>query len=567
MEIQITVACYQAAKKDMGDLLPTLFTHRKKPGENLVLPIHDLSLDHLEQLATHLKSHKNESYPQIKKLCKSLKDPENKVITSLTELVPLMKGFLKAQEVKMLHSLHADLHGVAFLPLDVKYYPAEPNGRYGNGRPAYVEFEYAYNIKNGYKTQSFNVQAKDFRGLTVAELLRQHNLMVPDDTMQASYDRIKAKYVKYSDMHTEMFECRGTSTLTSGSYWWKAETRDLTVFGKPSKAVLDTEHGISKYERNHAKNTVWSDIYSAHCAVPVHPVLPVFSLIHHEMVWVNVANMRVYQYDDKVQDKLVLPPNNRRLIKSLVSDLDALRDETDMSETSTQSKLLKSKASSSIILNFGPPGTGKTLTAEVYAETINRPLYEIQCAQIGSNMEDIEANLREVLDRSLRLKMPLVINEADAFVRQRSGNPQTDNVVAVFLRLLEYHTGLVFLTSNLGHNIDDAIKSRCIALIEFTTPDVPERKRLWEVQLEQFNLSLSAQHVMHCVRAFPEIVGRDIQNLIKLTHRVCKSQGTEFSVAELKANAVFRGIKVLTDDELRADALKRKAEKEAKEAA
>lgn len=561
MEIQITVACYKAAKTDMGDVLPTLFTHKRNQGETLVMPIHDLDLDALQKLAGHLKSHKNDAYPQIKKLCKSLTDPDNTVIGKLADLPSLLKAFLKAQDKKMLQSLHADLHGVAYLPLSVKYSPPQQDRNYQ--RPAFVEFTYAYNIKNGYKEASFTVHNNDIRGKTVAEVLRSHNMMVPDDTMHEQYERIKDKYVRFSDMHTEMFEVKGKATLTSGTYWWKSEERDLTVFGKPSRAVLDTEHGTSRYERNNARNTQWSDIYDSFCAVPVHPVLPLFSLIHHEMVWVNVARMRPYKYDKNVQDKLVLPANDQRLLHALVHDLEALRDETDDSETSTQSKLLKSKSSSSVILNYGPPGTGKTLTAEVYAEIIERPLYEVQCAQIGNDMEAIEANLREILNRSLRLKMPLVINEADAFVRQRSGNPVTDSIVAVFLRLLEYHTGLVFLTSNLGNDIDGAIKSRCIAQIEFKRPEPKERKRLWEIQLEQFGLKLSAQDVMLCVRAFPDIVGRDIQNLIKLTHRVCKSQKTEFSVAELRANAVFRGIKALSDAQIAAE---RKAREEAKAA-
>jgi hypothetical protein len=573
MEIQITVAAYKAAKEDMGDLLPTLFTSRKKPGDALVLPIHDLDVEGLAALSKHLKAHKDDSHGQIHKLVKVLRDDANKKVEDLQQLPLMLKNFLRKQEVRMLHSLHADLRGVAYLPIDVTYTKAEPPTRGYGGREAYVTFEYGYNTKNGYATDSITFNARHCH-MTVAELLRKHNLVVPDETMHEDYLKVKAKYVKYSDMHTEMFECRGKASLADGGRWWKAEERDMNVFGKPSKAVLDTDY-IADSEnrryrsyREYAKNMVFSPCYGESCAVPTHPVLPVFSLIHHETVWVNVSNMREYKYDEEVQHKIVLPASHRRLIKSLVSDLDALRDEEDVSESSKQSKIMKAKSSSSIILNYGPPGTGKTLAAEVYAETIKRPLYEVQCAQIGSDMSSIESNLRDVLARSLRLKMPLVINEADAFVRTRSGNPVTDNVVAVFLRLLEYHTGLVFLTSNLGGDIDDAIKSRCIAMIEFSTPDTPERKKLWEVQLEQFNLELNAQDVMRLVRLFPKIVGRDIQNLIKLTHRVCKSQGTKFSVEELAANAVFRGIKIATPKEIaeaiEADKLRRAERKNAK---
>lgn len=558
MEIPITVACYKAAKKDMGDYLPTLFTNRKKDGDSLTLPIYELNLEQLLQLTGHLKSFKDESYAKLNKLCKSLKDPNNKTIQNLKDIPLLLSSFLKAQESRTLHSLHATLRGVAYLPMTVTYYPAVTETRHSMRRDAYVQFEYAYNSRHGYNTETMTIREGDAYG-TVPELLRRHNLMAPDESMVEDYEKIKKRYIKYSDMHTEMFECREIGFASGGSRWWGESEVEMTVFGRPSKAVLDTEFGVSRYNRNYAKNVIESPIYGVPCAVPVHPVLPLFSLVHHQTVWVNVGNMRPYEYDDKVQDRLILPETHRRLIKALVSNLDALRDE---SEGPDKSKILKSKAGSSVILNYGPAGTGKTLSAEVYAETIHRPLYEVQCAQIGSDPESIESNLSKILERSLRLKMPLLINEADAFVGARGKTIEQDAIVAVFLRLLEYHTGLVFLTTNREGDIDDAIKSRCIALIQFKVPERKERLSLWKMQLEQFNLELSKADLLKAVRAFPTIVGRDIQNLIKLTSRVSLALGTTFCFEELRHNAVFRGITVLTDEQIQAERDREAAAKE-----
>lgn len=552
MEIAISVACYKAAKEKMGDRLPTLFTHRKKPGDELTLPLHDLDLDDLTVLTSFLKAHKDDAYAKVNKLCRSLKDPTNKKVEDLSQLSAALKAFLNAQESKTLHSLHATLKGVAYLPIGIEYSPAVPETRHTSRREAYVTLTYCFNSRYGFSQESLTFHKSDAYG-TVPEMLRRKNLMSPDESMVEDYEKIKKRYLKYSDMHGEQFEVRGSAFSSGGRRWWSESELDLTVFGKPSKAVLDTEYGQEKYNRNYAKNTVYSEIYDESCAVPMHPVLPLFSLVHHQMVWVNVSNMRPYEYDDKVQDRLILPETHTRLIRALVSNLDALRDETDGPD---KSKILKSKAASSVILNFGPPGTGKTLSAEVYAETIQRPLYEIQGAQLGSDPGSIEENLRTILARSLRLKMPLLINEADAFVGARGKSLEQDAVVAVFLRLLEYHTGLVFLTTNRQGDIDDAIKSRCIAMIEFKSPARKERLNLWKMQLEQFNLELPKADLVKAVRAFPEIVGRDIQNLIKLTNRVCVSLGTTFSFEELRHNAVFRGIKVLSDEEMEADRAK-----------
>src|SRR4051812_41634512 len=102
MEIPITVACYKAAKKGMGDYLPTLFTNRKKDGDTLTLPIYDLDIEQLSHLVKFLKAHGDESYSKLNKLVRSLRDPENKKIEDLSKLPMLMKGFLQAQDQKNL---------------------------------------------------------------------------------------------------------------------------------------------------------------------------------------------------------------------------------------------------------------------------------------------------------------------------------------------------------------------------------------------------------------------------------------------------------------------------------
>lgn len=548
MEIAITVVAYRAAKAKMGDLLPTLHTSRKKDGDTLTLPLFDLAVEELDTLAKIMKGHKDEMAPKVARLVKSLKDPENKKIESIEDLPALLKAFLQRQEDKNLHSLHAELRGVAYLPMEIEYHPRVPNTRHSSGSDPYVTLTYCFNSKHGFNTQSVRFEKREAYG-TVPELLRRHNLMSPDETMVDDYEKIKKRYLKFSEMHGDQFECRGVAFDAGGRWWWTQSETDLTVFGEPSKCVLDTEFGVERYNRNYAKNVIHSSVHGEVCAVPIHPVLPVFSLVHHKTVWVNVGNMRPYEYDKQVQDRLILPDTHRRLINALVSNLDALRDET---EGPDKSKILKSKAKSSVILNYGPPGTGKTLSAEVYAETIERPLYEVQAAQIGSDPETIESNMREILNRSLRLKMPLLINEADAFVGARGKSLELDQVVAVFLRLLEYHTGLIFLTTNREMDIDDAIKSRCIALIQFKIPARKERLQLWKVQLAQFGLELSKPDLLKAVRAFPTIVGRDIQNLIKLTHRAGLAAKEEFNLDNLRHYALFRGIVVLSDEEIAA---------------
>ncbi len=241
-------------------------------------------------------------------------------------------------------------------------------------------------------------------------------------------------------------------------------------------------------------------------------------------------------------DKLVLPKSHSRLVGALVSDLEVLRQEADAED---KSRTIKAKAQSNVILAKGPAGTGKTLTAEVYAEHKQRPLYEVQSGQIGVEPEDIEANLKAILNRSVRLRMPLLINEADVFIQSRGRDLKQAAVVSVFLRLLEYHNGLVFLTSNRADDIDHAIISRCIAQIRFDIPKEEDRVRLWKIMLSEFNVHLNLGDMERAAKIFPETAGRDIQNLIRLTSRVCKACDEKFDLEALIDNAVFKDIKVV----------------------
>jgi hypothetical protein len=85
--------------------------------------------------------------------------------------------------------------------------------------------------------------------------------------------------------------------------------------------------------------------------------------------------------------------------------------------------------------------------------------------------------------------------------------------------------------SKLINSLDDpAIKSRCIAEITYGIPDEDERTKLWAVLSAEFNLPMTERDCKRASLLFPQTVGRDIQNLLRLTHRVCKALGEEFSL-------------------------------------
>jgi AAA+ superfamily predicted ATPase len=115
-------------------------------------------------------------------------------------------------------------------------------------------------------------------------------------------------------------------------------------------------------------------------------------------------------------------------------------------------------------------------------------------------------------------------------------------VVGVFLRVLEYFNGLLFLTTNRIDDIDEAIVSRCIALIRFHSPDEEARRRIWGVMSEQFGLQLSEDLIGQLVSIYPLTSGRDIKGLSKLVSKYCHHRDIAPDLDVFKRCAVFRGL-------------------------
>lgn len=111
----------------------------------------------------------------------------------------------------------------------------------------------------------------------------------------------------------------------------------------------------------------------------------------------------------------------------------------------------------------------------------------------------------------------MLIDEADVYIKRRDDNIAANAVVGVFLRVLEYFNGLLFLTTNRVGDIDEAIISRCIALIRYHPPGLEDRRRIWAVMAEQFGLAVDTKLLETLAALFPEASGRDIKGLAKLT--------------------------------------------------
>ena len=208
------------------------------------------------------------------------------------------------------------------------------------------------------------------------------------------------------------------------------------------------------------------------------------------------------------------------------------------------SDIVKNKSGGRSILCKGPAGVGKTLTAQVYSEVCQKPLYSVQCGQLGILPDQIESNLKTIFERAERWKCILLIDEADIYIRKRDNDIHHNAIVATILRMLEAYKGILFMTTNRSDDIDDAVLSRCMAIINYSKPKEEELRLLWPVLCNNYGINIDSvpNLINDLISTFDGVTGRDIKELLKLVVEYKNNRGVAVSIELFKKCAIFRGI-------------------------
>ncbi|KAJ7210089.1 P-loop containing nucleoside triphosphate hydrolase protein [Mycena pura] len=189
-----------------------------------------------------------------------------------------------------------------------------------------------------------------------------------------------------------------------------------------------------------------------------------------------VTEIEPVSFDHNAWDHLVLDPATKVLIKSLVQ----VTRNSNSFASKTISDVITGKGGGLICVLHGPPGTGKTLTAEAVAEHLERPLYVVGTSELSTVPSELETKLKSILDIATAWDAVLLIDEADVLLEQRSLHEiERNSLVSVVLRVLEYHRGVLFLTTNRVKVFDAAFLSRFSIAIKYPEHDLHSRRVIW----------------------------------------------------------------------------------------
>lgn len=181
---------------------------------------------------------------------------------------------------------------------------------------------------------------------------------------------------------------------------------------------------------------------------------------------------------DSAFKKLQLQKPLKELIRNLVQSHTSSTGKKALMED-----IVKDKGRGLVILLHGPPGVGKTLTAESVAAMAGKPLFAISTSDIGLDPADVEHNLESLFELAARWRAVLLFDEADVFLESRSSHTSdlTRNaLVSVLLRVLEYYSGILILTTNRINQFDIAVQSRVNLGIKYTNLSMTQKKQIFK---------------------------------------------------------------------------------------
>ncbi|RPA92234.1 hypothetical protein L873DRAFT_1710824 [Choiromyces venosus 120613-1] len=258
----------------------------------------------------------------------------------------------------------------------------------------------------------------------------------------------------------------------------------------------------------------------------------------NEKLWLEftVSGVEEIQWNEKAFDSLVLAEEQKEIVKALVESHSG-----NNISSATIDDVIQGKGRGLVSVLHGPPGVGKTLTAEGIAELLKKPLYCVSSGELGTNPAVLEHELNKILDIAHSWGAVLLLDEADVFLERRTmADMHRNALVSIFLRLLEYFQGILFLTTNRVETFDDAFQSRIHVALRYNELTFKAKVKIWKMFLEMVRVKygedepevLSEEEIEWLAKK--HLNGRQIKNSVRTAQALANNKKERLQMKHIR---------------------------------
>jgi len=350
----------------------------------------------------------------------------------------------------------------------------------------------------------------------------------PDDCSCSGHSEAEAAIGKQETLKNEDH----SDDVPKYKYKWTGADKNCTFY----VAVEVDENGdpirkerVEGFETSDAHSRKFSE-EEVLLASPV-----VLGFAFSEKLWLefSLSGVSDITYNEDAFNSLVLPNSQKEIVRALV-------ESHRFNAAKTIDDVIQGKGKGLVSVLHGPPGTGKTLTAEGISELLKCPLYMVSAGELGTDPARLELELQKILDIAHSWGAVLLLDEADVFLEKREVHDIHRNaLVSIFLRLLEYFQGILFLTTNRVATFDEAFSSRIHLPLKYDHLTAQAKRAVWKQFIElvrkkddasvanfsEYELDLLSRHQLN---------GRQIKNAVRTAQALALKEQTVLSMEHVR---------------------------------
>ncbi|KAL2839543.1 hypothetical protein BJX68DRAFT_279366 [Aspergillus pseudodeflectus] len=292
---------------------------------------------------------------------------------------------------------------------------------------------------------------------------------------------------------------------------------------------------VSYYERNLSENNPkrkkMSPLLMSYLFL-FPPTIPGYSLSSKKRANLEIDRIQAVQWNKRAFENLEIGFQDKRLLEAAVTTRLNPRSGID---------IIEGKDDSLKILLHGSSRTGKTYTAESLAELVEKPLYRITCADLGTEPKETERCMKTALYLGKRWDCIILLDDIGIFLEADTLRDVKHNaLLAVLLRSLELYSGMVILTARYNGTVNEAFRSRVRFCFHYQYPTRDQRRRLWQNFIGRVKavdqLNIDQRYPENHFDELAEIMmnGRQIRDTITTARQFAKHKGWKTEYGDLK---------------------------------